>query len=318
MKKSTIFILAMVAIVSLAVSSCKKSTPAPTAEIFASINAYQVTFTATVTDVDTYTWDFGDGKTSTEASPVHTYELSGTYHVSLVVKGGGGEATALKDVTIAATFLEMLTGGPTAVDGKTWVLNPIVTPGPTGDGGGPVNSAMTIDQPAYDNILDDFGLGAEYDNEFTFYADGTYKMNPKNGKSLAGAVYGSVMGTIQGEPAYTIGMCAATFAPPASATWTLHNSDLIVDAITDPMTTDVPPVHAPVTFTAPRWISLSDGAYFGILDFPTTARFIVKEITSTQLKVALFLCGYGYGENVDDMMLPTNIIQLTFIPKPAK
>ncbi|MAB79772.1 MAG: hypothetical protein CMJ89_10515 [Planctomycetes bacterium] len=35
-------------------------------------------------------WDFGDGNTSTLASPQHTYINSGTYSVSLVVSGPGG------------------------------------------------------------------------------------------------------------------------------------------------------------------------------------------------------------------------------------
>jgi PKD repeat protein len=35
-------------------------------------------------------WDFGDGNTSTLASPQHTYINSGTYSVSLIVTGPGG------------------------------------------------------------------------------------------------------------------------------------------------------------------------------------------------------------------------------------
>ena len=111
MKKSTFLILTMVAIISVMVMSCSKDTPAPTAEIFATIDGYTVTFNPTVTDVSTYAWDFGDGETSTEAKPVHTYAASGTYTVTLVVKGEGGEATATKEITIAASFVEMLTGG---------------------------------------------------------------------------------------------------------------------------------------------------------------------------------------------------------------
>ena len=316
MKKSNFLILSIVAIVSLMVFSCSKDTPAPTAEIFATINGYEVNFNPTVTDVDTYIWNFGDGESSTEAKPVHTYALSGTYHVSLTVNGGGGEATVTKDITIAASFLEMLTGGETVVDGKTWVLSTAYTAGT--DGGGPITPEMPLTIPSADNVLEMFGLEAEYDNEFTFYADGHYKMDLKNGVALAGAVYGVVIGTIQGEPAYDIGMCAATYSVPSSATWELHETDLTVDAITDPNTTDIPPVHGDVTFTDEKWISLSEGAYFGILDFPTTAKFIIKEITPTKMSVALFLCGYGYGENPDDMMLPTNFIHITFVPKSAK
>jgi PKD repeat protein len=38
----------------------------------------------------TYAWDFGDGTTSTAASPTHTYGVTGQYTVTLVVSGLGG------------------------------------------------------------------------------------------------------------------------------------------------------------------------------------------------------------------------------------
>ena len=41
----------------------------------------------------TSVWDFGDGNTSTENNPVHTYTTSGTYDVSLSVVGDGGSDT---------------------------------------------------------------------------------------------------------------------------------------------------------------------------------------------------------------------------------
>jgi PKD repeat protein len=315
MKKSTSLILSLVAIVSVMVLSCKK-TPAPTAEISFTIDGYSVTFNPTVTDVDSYAWNFGDGETSTESKPVHAYTVSGTYTVTLVVKGGGGEATATKDLTLAPSLLEMLTGGPANTSGKTWVLTSAYYPG--ADGSGPVTTAMPITQVSFENALALYGLEVEYDNEFTFFANGNYSMNPVNLNVLAGAVYGVFTQTISGEPAYDIGMCAATFTAPTGATFIVHNTDLVVDAITDPFTTDIPPVHANVTFTGKTWISLSAGAYFGVLDFPTTAMFIVKEITPDQMNVALFLCGYNFGDNLDDLMLPTNLVHMTFVPKTSK
>ena len=316
MKKSALLILTMVAIISVMIVSCKKSTPAPTAEISVTIDGYAVTFNPTVTDVSSYAWNFGDGETSTEAKPVHTYTVSGTYTVTLVVKGDGGDATATKEITLVASFLEMLTGGAANANGKTWVLSTAYTTGV--DGEGPVTTAMPITSPGADNLLAMYGLEAEYDNEFTFFANGNYSMNPVNGFVLAGAVYAIVNGTIEGEPAYDIGLCAARFTAPTGATFTVHNTDLTVDAITDPNTSDIPPVHGNVTFTGKTWVSLSAGAYFGVLDFPTTAMFIVKEITPDSLSVAMFLCGYSYGDNPDDMMLPTMLVHMTYIPKTSK
>ncbi|HSF35420.1 MAG TPA: ThuA domain-containing protein [Nocardioides sp.] len=57
-----------------------------------------VEFTSTVEDADgdtpvTYAWDFGDGASSTDADPTHTYTTPGTYVVSLVVTDSRGAKT---------------------------------------------------------------------------------------------------------------------------------------------------------------------------------------------------------------------------------
>jgi len=46
-----------------------------------------------------YSWDFGDGTTSTSANPSHVYSSNGTYTVKLTVKGGGGQ-TATSTTTV--------------------------------------------------------------------------------------------------------------------------------------------------------------------------------------------------------------------------
>lgn len=45
----------------------------------------EVSFTNTSADYDSLVWDFGDSNTSTDDSPVHTYEESGEYTVTLTV-----------------------------------------------------------------------------------------------------------------------------------------------------------------------------------------------------------------------------------------
>jgi PKD repeat protein len=47
-------------------------------------------------EIDTYFWDFGDGNTSPEQNPVHTYNEAGTYTVTLTVEGPGGSSTETK------------------------------------------------------------------------------------------------------------------------------------------------------------------------------------------------------------------------------
>jgi PKD repeat protein len=49
-----------------------------------------IQFTNTSVNAVTYAWDFGDGGTSTDASPSHVYTATGVYQVSLTVTGNGG------------------------------------------------------------------------------------------------------------------------------------------------------------------------------------------------------------------------------------
>lgn len=48
-------------------------------------SGYSYQFTSTGSSGLAYQWDFGDGNTSTEANPFHTYESPGTYTVTLIV-----------------------------------------------------------------------------------------------------------------------------------------------------------------------------------------------------------------------------------------
>ena len=56
-------------------------------------NNYACSIPATISMIDfsinasSYTWDFGDGTTSTDASPVHVYTNAGIYTISLIVEG---------------------------------------------------------------------------------------------------------------------------------------------------------------------------------------------------------------------------------------
>ncbi len=47
------------------------------------VNLLQVTFTNNSQNATSYLWDFGDGQTSTEINPVHTYAVKGSYDVTL-------------------------------------------------------------------------------------------------------------------------------------------------------------------------------------------------------------------------------------------
>lgn len=58
---------------------------------------YSYTNTSTaVSGITSYLWDFGDGSTSTLASPSHTYVISGTYYVNLTVTDTNGCKSSIK------------------------------------------------------------------------------------------------------------------------------------------------------------------------------------------------------------------------------
>jgi gliding motility-associated-like protein len=59
-----------------------------------------VTFSNASQNVESMTWDFGDGNTSTLADPVHFYTYPGEYWPRLIVKSKGGCADTLQDKKI--------------------------------------------------------------------------------------------------------------------------------------------------------------------------------------------------------------------------
>lgn len=87
--KKTCF-AAFVAAVALLATSCTKEMPK--AVFTYEVEELTVTFTNLSTNADSYTWEFGDGQTSTEKNPIHTYAENGTYNVVLTATNKDGEA----------------------------------------------------------------------------------------------------------------------------------------------------------------------------------------------------------------------------------
>ena len=324
MKRISFFMMGTVLLFSGALffNSCSEDPIIPTLDFIAEPTGYEVDITVEATDAASYTWNYGDGTSSTAVgSHKYTYKQSGTYTIAATVTSSDGNtATKSVSVTISASMEEMLSGGPAAANGKTWIMNVQATAGK--DGGGIVANDIPI-HPSFslvpDNVLSLFGLGAEYGDEFTFKHDGTYKIDLKNGRALAGIVYGTLIdpNVIPSDDWGSLPLSAATYAVPAGGTWSLDKANYTVAAFNE-FTGATEPEN--VTFTFPETdtkkkarLKLSTGQYFGVLDLFANqhpALVIIKEITADKVHIAIGM--NSYPEHIDK---PSLMLHITMVPK---
>ena len=82
------------------------------------VSPLTVTFSNTSEHADTFLWSFGDGATSTEAEPSHTY-TTGTYAVHLTAAGAGGEDVSVATIVVQAPPSPQAAFVPSAVTGTS-------------------------------------------------------------------------------------------------------------------------------------------------------------------------------------------------------
>lgn len=156
--------------------SCEKDDPEPENPIasfqyaVSETNYLQVTFTNFSQNATSYSWNFGDGGSSTEANPVYTYTEAGSYVVVL---------TAINSADVSATYsqtinitdpnaaLTILTGGSS----KTWRLYRM----DTSMGIGPDATQPRI----WWSLSNDGSRPCLYYQEFTFNHDGSFVFDDK-------------------------------------------------------------------------------------------------------------------------------------------
>ena len=174
-------------------SQCKKddddgggtTTLAPTA-VFSvgTIDGLTVPFVNASVGGGTYVWDFGDGNTSTDKDPTHTYSADGTYTVTLTATNEGGTDDTSEDVTVMLPVYKNFIVGKTWIPARedavayhlgpaddTWtydasVIAPWFSVGDLWDGTGMFVCGATLEQR----------IGSSND-EYTFNEDGTYNIN---------------------------------------------------------------------------------------------------------------------------------------------
>lgn len=310
--RTRLFSWTTIALTAVLLVSCGEDpVPVPVVEMFFEADAsdpYTIDFTTTSSDATTFEWTFGDGETGVGESVSHTYAMSGDFTVTVTAMGEGGDATATKDITIAAGMAELLTGGPSATNGKTWILSRTATPGV--DGAGSFDATYPADiMPGTDDLLDVIGLGDEYDNEYTFFDDGSYSINNVNGNHLSGWLFaGAFIDQANWVTITPVGIFAIKHTPPTDATWSLtEDTDLTLDGVNeDPDDGTITEVTE--TFTAADYITFTNGGFITIQDMSVYA--IIRDISSTRLSVAVFMHSVeAYATQ------PSHILSFTFDAK---
>ncbi len=278
----------------LTLFNCSDDEVVPIADFQFLIEGTQVTFNGKTTDADTILWEFGDGTTSNEEDPIYAYAKSGEYTVNLTASGPGGTFTETKIVTILPSIEILLTGGQAKPDGKSWKLKKAYTSGI--EGAGFVEDKLGIFLPSQDNLLDLVGLGASYDDTFTFVFDGQYKVDNKNGQSMMGLVYAMVerqadIREVSYDP-QNIPLANVVYTPKTDATWEISEGDFTVDS-----------ALGPVNFTDKTQLIIDE--YFGFKEKKVLV--VLKDITETTMNVAL-----GIATEPAAYEYPTLLLHLSF------
>lgn len=177
--------------VTILVASCRPEMeelelgPAPEASFTATPladNPNKIVFQKTSASDFMYSWDFGNGVITKVDKSVSTdtihYPAKGDYEVALTVFGKGGSTTVKQVISIANDdlcsneSLIALTGGCTAVAGKTWVLAPkagaLVVAPPTGAAWWSSGAGDVAGRPCM------------FNDEYTFKTDGTVNTLTRN------------------------------------------------------------------------------------------------------------------------------------------
>lgn len=284
--------------------SCEKES-APTfplsAIIFNSIDGTQVAFTALTHSAVSWSWDFGDGQTSTEENPVHIYDEGGYYLATLTATDkNGNSVTAEASLAVALTPYALLTGDYTkeGYDGKTWKLAQAHSVNDKLVNSDATLSLLDEDIPylpsgAFDLYL---GLPETYNDEFTFYFDGTYKHNTTDGTSFGGIVYAMVLQQFGladitktgGEAVFGQDVFAlTTYTPDENATFTFNeNEDFSIFTIPD-YATGVESGFPIVTYPGVMTLDFSGTEFIGVRDFFT--KVIVEDITNDSMRLVMFI-----------------------------
>ena len=104
----------------------------PTADFSSNVTSGYTPLSVAFTDTSTGTptlwkWSFGDGTNSTDKNPVHTYNKTGKYTVSLTVRNAAGSNTAAKSNTTTKSNYIVVNASPAQSSSPTVTETQITT-----------------------------------------------------------------------------------------------------------------------------------------------------------------------------------------------
>ncbi len=308
MKKHLLFYFGVTSLLFITLISCSEEEN-PTADLptsvilHYSVDGKQVAFNALAINANTYSWDFGDGNTSTEPNPVHVYDVGGYYSISLNVTGSTGTVSDEVYLAIDLPPFELLTGDPATGNGKTWKMSAAHSNG--GDYFANADAELSTvggtPRPLPDGIFGtEFGMGAIYDDTYTFFPDGSYVHDVKeDGGTFSGYVYQLVTGgNVTNANGASFGLCIADYTPEADATFTFNESEDLT----------VPSVYGGVSYTGAMTIDFSGTEFIGFHDFQR--KVILNSISDTKMQLTMFMAA---GTDPEEIIgVNTNALIMTF------
>jgi hypothetical protein len=206
-------------------------------------------------------WDLGNGSTAEGTTVQGKYPYAGTYTVTMTLYTSGGSATISQEITVAnddATLLDTpwfnaLTGGASAVNGKTWVFDQYHS----GHFGVDDVNAYPRSGGWWWSCPEEGKAGSSlYEQEFTFILDGTRLEWKNNGNIYTNENGMNALGH-GGTLNPTVGDYDCPYTPASGLTFSLNE--------------------------AAGTLTLSGGAFLG--HYAGTSTYYIEKLTEDELWV---------------------------------